>query len=384
MEFENTLELTRPPRPFAWRRIWAVRVLSGIAVVDLAYLLFATLTSTPLACTPGGFFDCSAALASSYAYIGPIPISAAGLLVYGLIFGISAGLTSARSPRAQEIAWTLLALLSSMAACMAIWLVTAQLTNISPMCPYCMVAHTIGMILAIVILKSSPLSPTLHAKLIGVAIFAALLFSGTQITFPHKEPTNIVRIAAGVGGGTVTSLDDPEPNDGKDFDTGPGPGRQLGILGGKVRLSPRQFPLAGSPDAPSVVVVLFDHTCPNCRKLHQYLQSANKRFPGQFAVVMLAVPLDKACNPHVGETESSHRDGCALAKISLAVWIAKPSEFALFNNWMMDRDETVSVKAARAEAARRIGADTLEATLNDERVERELRKGITAVRLLLE
>jgi uncharacterized membrane protein len=358
------------------RTIHLMRFLSALAVLDLGYLLTASLTDNPLACTPGSLFDCSAAFATRYAYVGPLPTSAVGLAVYASIFGLLLWLNPSRSPTRNMAAWRLLTLLVSLAAGAAIWLMTVQLSGFSAMCPYCMFTHSIGLILAFLVFKSTPLPAAKSLKTALVAALGVLLLVTLQIGFPHSVPTNIVRVTGGAPGVPVTSLDDPELSDGNDFDTGPGPNRQIGILGGQIRLSPKQLPMVGAPDAAVVMVVLYDYACPNCRKLHRYTESARKRYPGQFATVLLPVPLDKACNPYVAATEKGHEDGCALAKIAMAVWIAKPSEFASFNSWMLDRDETVSLKAAREEAGRRIGAETLEATLRGDRVDRELKKGL--------
>jgi uncharacterized membrane protein len=356
--------------------IWVMRALAAVALIDLTYLFVASLTGNPLACTPGKIFDCAAALASPYAFFGPFPVSMLGLMVYGSIFSVLMWLNPTRSPTARKAAWLMLVLLISLAAGAAAWLIALQLTKTAPLCPYCLVSHTVGLMLTILVFKFAPLPRSQSLKFVAIAAVSVLVFVAVQTGFPHRIPTAVVRIAAGAPNTPVVSLDDPQTSDGSDFDTGPGPERQLGILGGRVRLSPRQLPIIGSPDAPIMMVVLFDYTCINCRKLHQNTQSALKRYPGQFATVVLPVPLDKTCNTYITKTDQDHENACELAKLALAVWIAKPAEFEAFNDWMLNRDDTVSVKEARAQAAKRIGADTLEATLQDDRVGRELKKGI--------
>ena len=44
----------------------------------------------------------------------------------------------------------------------------------------------------------------------------------------------------------------------------------------EIVLESGEFPVLGPPDAPHLVVVLADYTCPHCRKLHGMLTEARR------------------------------------------------------------------------------------------------------------
>lgn len=361
------------PRPIFALNV--MRVLAAIGLLDLSYLLYATVTGNPLACTSGGLFDCASALATPYAYLGPVPTSALGVLVYGLLFAVLLWLNATRSDAAKKLAWHMLAALTALAAGTACWLIAVQVMGLSSYCPYCLVTHAAGLTLTILVFRNATLPRAVLLKWMLAAVPAVIFFAGAQTLFPHKASMQVIR---GDGGAVATTLPNgAKLGDGRDFDTGPGPERTIAILGGKIRYKPSQLPLIGSPDAPNILLVLYDYTCPNCRLLHQYLRKARTRYPNQFATAVLPIPLESKCNPAISETEPAHQNACELARIGLSVQLTKPEEFESFDAWMMDREETVSVADARAEAARRIGADVLEAMMKDERTAKELQKGVS-------
>ena len=113
------------------------------------------------------------------------------------------------------------------------------------------------------------------------------------------------------------------------------PGKRV-FHDGAVVLQDGEFPILGAPQAPHLVVVLADYTCPHCRKLHGMLVEARKRYGGQFAVMIVPTPMNGKCNGAVASTAAIHENACELAKLALAVWRANPSAFekidaALFN-----------------------------------------------------
>lgn len=59
-------------------------VISIIGLADSGYVTYEKLSGVVPAC--GAEFSCDTVLSSSYAYIGPIPISAFGFLFYGFMF----------------------------------------------------------------------------------------------------------------------------------------------------------------------------------------------------------------------------------------------------------------------------------------------------------
>lgn len=153
---------------------------------------------------------------------------------------------------------------------------------------------------------------------------------------------------------------------GQDTDTGPGPDRTISILGGSiVGLKPHDYPILGSPDAKHIMVFLFHFSCPFCRAVHGDIEQALDRYQGRVAVIPLPVPMDSRCNPSVETTRPEHEGACDRAKLSMAVWRAKPEAFAAFDRWMFDSRKARPVAATRRYAVELVGEQLLDAALAD-------------------
>ena len=92
-----------------------------------------------------------------------------------------------------------------------------------------------------------------------------------------------------------------------------------------------EFPTEGPPNAPHLLVLFFDYTCPRCRRMQGYLNQARKRYGDQIAIRYVPVPLDARCNPDVRRTQPSHQAACDYAWLALAVWRADATKFASFH-----------------------------------------------------
>ena len=102
----------------------------------------------------------------------------------------------------------------------------------------------------------------------------------------------------------------------------------------RLSFDPHKAPLVGPKDATYFVVLLFDYKCVHCQKLHFLLDEVVRRYGGKLAFVLCPAPLDRQCNPYVPRDEEKYKDACALVKIGLTVWLAKPDAFPTFNRWM--------------------------------------------------
>ena len=47
------------------------------------------------------------------------------------------------------------------------------------------------------------------------------------------------------------------------------------------------------------------------------------------------MPLDTECNKLILDQHPDHKQACRYAKLALAVWATKPTEFAGFHDWLM-------------------------------------------------
>ncbi len=150
--------------------------------------------------------------------------------------------------------------------------------------------------------------------------------------------------------------------------------RKLSILDGRDRLDLDRHMVTGKIGAEFLVVALFDYTCSHCRHMHGVLDLARKRYGDQLAIVHVPVPMNTACNPYVRRTAPEHRDACRMARLGLAVWRAKPSAFAEYDDWMFESYQSRSYEEARRRAAELVGAGELNRALTDPWIHRHLRR----------
>ncbi|CAE7322597.1 LTO1, partial [Symbiodinium pilosum] len=105
--------------------LWPVGAVAGLGAADCAYLTYSKVTQVPLACPVEG--GCTEVLNSSYASIGPVPLSALGLVAYLAVAVLSV------SPQNKDLLYWL---------CLTMALSSLGLTGIlifvlQAPCPYC-------------------------------------------------------------------------------------------------------------------------------------------------------------------------------------------------------------------------------------------------------
>ncbi len=135
--------------------------------------------------------------------------------------------------------------------------------------------------------------------------------------------------------------------------------RLVSISGGKVRLDVRQWPLLGRPDAKYVFVEMFDYTCPHCRTTHRSITGAKQKYGDDLAIVALAVPLSRDCNPTVKNNNPNHAEACELARIAVAVWRVDPPSFSRFHDWVFEPSRGRTAAQARRYAAQLVGEEAI-------------------------
>ena len=306
----------------------------------------------------GGGSPCDQVLNSRWSSVaGVLPVSglAAGAYLALLVAGLFIGPATAAPVR--QLAWRAMLVLAGAAAGSAAWFIIVQKWVIGSFCPYCMATHITGLLLAALVIwrapresdgdSTAPLhdnSPTAPRRVIGLlpAICAAsvgLALAGVlAVCQVHFKPPAVYR-----GGESQNNL---------------------------PAIDPHAAPLVGSPDAPYVVTLLFDYNCPHCQQLHLLLDEAVRRYGGKLAFVLCPSPLNPGCNPYIPREVAEFKDSCELAKIGLAVWVARREAFPVFDRWMFsfetgDLWHPRSPDAARAKAVELVGQARFDAAMND-------------------
>jgi len=127
-------------------------------------------------------------------------------------------------------------------------------------------------------------------------------------------------------------------------------GRVISILNGSLKLNTSHWPIIGDPAADTVIVELFDYTCPHCRQTSSTLQNAKKQRGKKLAIVALPVPMHTKCNDSVKVNHPKHAEACELANIAIAVWLTSPGSFEEFHNWMMKEADAPTAEQAMNKA----------------------------------
>jgi protein-disulfide isomerase len=217
------------------------------------------------------------------------------------------------------------------------------------------------------------------SALATVGLLAVAIMIGLQMAFPAQTMRieNPFLPSAGRRGPAVTGPTAAGP---EDIDTGPGPDRRITVLQRKFEFKPHEVPAYGSPDAPVVLVELFDYTCSHCRRIHNMFKEARKRYGGQFALLKMPTPLDSDCNPMVTKNKRRHENGCELARLAMAVWLADPGKFGAYEDYLFRNEVPPDLHAAKRVASARVGIEALEQALADPRTRQLLANGVQLYR----
>ena len=376
------------------RRLVLAQVLLGGAILGAAYLAWFAIAHGPLAgCATGS--GCHQVLQSQWAYWLNIPVSVPALLVYAGLLAATILARREASPDDERGAWAVVVSLSVIVAGAALWFVGLQVFVLKAFCPFCMAAHTCGFLAALLCLSQIPMATdpatpmwtSGSAKrglprhgvfsLVVMGLGCAGVLAGGQVLFPKQR-----NLVAFLPAGAATATNNAAPRSAAPTTAftslPPSPNARL-VAPRLLALYTNQFflrlddvPLIGSPDAPHVIVYLFDYTCPHCRELHGIVAAAQRQLSNQLAVVTLPMPMSTNCNPLIPGNFLSSSNSCDYARIGLAVWLAKPEAEGQFNDWFFAPEKPVSVKEAREYAARLVGEAQLAAALANPRLQEQI------------
>jgi uncharacterized membrane protein/protein-disulfide isomerase len=435
-------KLAAPPAPLVRPLVlWVMRLAALVAACVSGYIMTISFAgSESVGCGSG--FDCDEVLNSRWATWFGISVAVPGLSLYVSLLGTLAFAGPLVPENVRRTAWTISLWLSTLAGAAALWFFGLQLFVVGEFCSWCLTVHMCGLGLAALAVFTRRQSwARLHGAaavaLSGIAVLAVGQIFGPQVNKPqlqriaasdHRSPT------ATNGRKPVTAqrltlddlypqprdpIEDAPPDDDSDDDVAeptidddppppPSPDdlalpddfpdeepddvaqpasverrtRVVSVFRGKALVDVYQHPVLGSPEAPHVVVKLFDYTCPHCREMHEHLQEARREFGNRLSVVMCPVPLNKQCNPHMQVDNPKHAQACDLARLALAVWQADPAKFEEFDAWLFSSPLPPNATMAREKAVALVGEAQLSAELFSEELRDRLAVGPKLYKLL--
>ncbi|MGB1936412.1 MAG: vitamin K epoxide reductase family protein [Akkermansiaceae bacterium] len=316
---------------------WIVMVFIVVAFVLSLWLTIQKWTGkieSLAGCGAGS--GCANVLGSKWSMVGGvIPVSVFSCLLY-------LALVMALWARGAWSAWlrSLLAWILLAAAC---WFVGLQLFVVRIICPYCMVMHGLGITIGLLVLWFRPVKQDLRRSWLVTLLPAILLVSALALIQHFGPSPETHRLA-------VSSP--PQEKQVEASTAGihaSGDGREVWFLDNTKSFRIEHLPHIGGADAQHVLVKYFDYTCEACLSMHEYLDELMTKYPGELAVIVLPVPLERACNPHIPQGVKDRANACRLAVLSLRVWQADPDQFAEFHRALFDcRDQPYEVAEALA------------------------------------
>jgi protein-disulfide isomerase len=327
-----------------------------------------------------------------------LPVSglAAGAYLAMLVASLSIGPATAAPVR--RLAWHAMLVLVGAAAGSAVWFTIVQKWIIGAFCPYCIATHITGLLLAALVIWRAPMQ---------------FDDDSTDVALTNPAPAPDVGAAAPAAPNATTSaviaapVQDVSPAAPRRV-IGPLPAIGLALVGlalagilaacqvgftppavypsGESQdnlpaIDPHAMPLVGSPDALYVVTLLFDYKCPHCQQMHFMLDEAIRRYGGKLAFALCPAPLNTQCNPYIPRDVDEFKDSCELAKVGLAVWVAKREAFPAFDRWMFSLESgdlwrPRSLDAARAKAVELVGQAKFDASRADPWIDRYMQTSI--------
>jgi hypothetical protein len=257
---------------------------------------------------------------------------------------------SSTAPADRKLAWGAMLVLAGAAIGSAVWFVIIQRWIIGAFCPYCMATHGVGVVLgAMVFWQASKQRLNRLRSVIGAALVGLSLAAVLATTQWALKPPPFYRAGA---------APDRTP-----------------------LIDPRAVPLVGSPDAPSLVTLLFDYNCPHCQMIHGILDDVIRRYDGKIAFVLCPSPMNNRCNPYVSRDLAEFRESCELAKLALSIWVADRKAFTAFEQWWFSpepdqRWRPRALQDARAKAIELVGESRLDAAAADPWIAGYMQSGI--------
>jgi uncharacterized membrane protein len=384
----NSLEPSALPTP-KWLHF--ARAFLLVATAGAGYLAWVSLHHGAAAGC-GVESGCNAVLLSRWAYWLNVPVSLPALGAYLGLLGCTVLLRKRTAPDDERGTWAAMIVLSVLIIGSAFWFVSLQVFVIQSFCKYCLTAHACGFAAALLCLMNVPYATepdtpmwatgsgkrgvprSAMALLIGTGMAGVIVLAAGQVLV--QKEMNVVKVVNKNSQAlartnvalNASSAPDEMPLPNAHF-IAP---RTLSLYSNQFVIKFDELPVMGSPDAPHAVVCMLDYTCSHCRALHEILARFSGRSSNQLAIICLPVSLSAKCNPFIPHYDShANPDACEYARLSLAVWHAKPQAFREFDSWLFDGPKPPPVADATARANQILGDQSTRA-LNDPWVTEQL------------
>lgn len=157
-----------------------MRLLCLTALSISGYLAWTSFqTGEVFGCSGGELIDCDHVLHSKYAKVLGIPVTVPAFALYATLLSVLFFFRKATPESLLKAGWMVLTVGAISAAGAAVWFTGLQFADWK-FCPYCLVAHTCGLILASIVLLNNPLDRQSRTGFSGMAITGVLAMVALQ------------------------------------------------------------------------------------------------------------------------------------------------------------------------------------------------------------
>ncbi|HVJ67266.1 MAG TPA: vitamin K epoxide reductase family protein [Caulifigura sp.] len=369
------------------RTATVVLAVAAAGVATYLGIVSLQLRGTPWGCGAGS--GCADVLKSRWSNVAGIPVGFFAMATYTAIALLALWGRKHPGPLIRNA----LTILAAAVMSTAIYFVVMQVAVLKAICPWCMVDHALGVGAALGALAwariETPRRPGSPVAPSGDPLSEYDSVGDiTRPALPERRPSAIGSVIAGVMLSlgfvvlqhvTARAPDVARVESGLE-QVGEGSGLTLTLKNGEATLPIAALPVIGSPAAPQTLVLLFDYCCPHCREAHGVIRQLHVTAAVRWKVVFVPAPLSASCNPAIEETEERFRDACDLARVSLAVWKLKPTDWPTFDAWLFEPELPRTAREAREHASALYGEIEVAEALIDPSLEAAIKADVAAYR----
>lgn len=324
--------------------ICVTALLSAVTLVLCIVMSLHSLNGAALVgCGAGS--GCDTVLGGKWSMLfGFFPVSGLAAGVYAAALFCLLFLFFTKDEEIKTLAKMALVVLSGAILGSAVWFISLQIFAEGALCKYCMTAHTLGIIISILILRTFLPDVKKGWLLFAGGVFTAVVLALVQILV---KPEYVYQ------NGTSE--------------------KDLPFISAEGR------PVVGDPEAEYLVDLLFDYQCNHCQHLHHLLEDVVEEFDGRVAFVLCPCPLSPKCNPYIPPEETQFEGSCDFAKLAMALYSIDKDAYATFDDWLFENPKAGKwsprlVADAYAKAAELVPAGMLEEAVGGDEVKTLLNK----------
>ena len=169
--------------------VWGLRIFSGVALCLSCYLAWTALTAQPVYGCGGGstVFDCGHVMTSHWAKVAGVPVSIPAFALYSIMLSALLFCRHGTVERIRQVSWTCITACGIAAGLAALWFVGLQVFVLEHLCPWCLAAHSCGILIAAMLIWKRPLGLRVTCELSGVSLVGTALMIAAQYFSPAEQ-----------------------------------------------------------------------------------------------------------------------------------------------------------------------------------------------------